>query len=70
MTYIYSFVIWPDETCDFTKSLFRYFRVFRKRTEMTMTEEQFKEFKLELEHDGFSLRECTRYKYVEPEQVC
>lgn len=70
MKYTYSFVVWPDETWDsWPRAVFDYFQVFRYRTEMRFTEEEFERFRSEMGHAGFTLRECTRTPHVEPEPV-
>jgi len=69
MKYVYSFVVWPDETWDHPRALFDYFRVFRRRTEMTIGEAEFERFRSEMGHAGFTLREATRRPDVEPEPV-
>lgn len=67
--YVYSFVVWPDETWDFDKAVFDYFRVFRRRVEMHFTEEEFERFRSGMGHHGLTLREVTRRPYVQPEVV-
>jgi hypothetical protein len=67
--YVYSFVVWPDETRNFNRVLFDYFRVFRRRTEMHFTEADFERFRKEMLLDGFTLREVSRVPYIEPESV-
>ena len=69
MKYVYSFVVWPDETWDFDRAVFDYFRVFRRRTEMHLTEEEFERFRSGMGHHGLTLREVTRRLDVEPEPV-
>lgn len=69
MKYVYSFVVWPDETWTHPRALFDYFRVFRRRTELTFTEPEFEQFRSEMGRAGYTLRECTRRPEVEPEPV-
>jgi hypothetical protein len=69
MKYVYSFVVWPDETWNFDHAVYEYFRVFRRRTEMHFTEEEFRRFRSGMEHHGLTLREVTRRPYVDPEPV-
>lgn len=69
MKYVYSFVVCPEARCDFGRAICNYFRVFRRRTEMHFTEEEFSLFIWEMEGDGFTLKEVIRRPYVEPEQV-
>jgi hypothetical protein len=67
--YLYSFVVWPSEGFPHSRALFTYFRVFRRRTEMRLTEAEWEAFRSEMTSDGFSLREVTRVPFVEPESV-
>lgn len=69
MKYIYSFVVWPDETWNHPRALFDYFRVFQGRTEMHFTPEKFERFRSEMGHAGFTIRECMRRPLVEWEVV-
>ena len=69
MKYVYSFVVWPDETWGFDRSVFDFFRIFRRRTEMHFTEEDFERFRSGMGHSGLTLREVTRVIYVKPESV-
>ncbi len=69
MKYTYSFVVWPDETWDFDRAVYDYFRVFRRRVEMHFTEDEFERFRSGMGHHGFTLREVTRVPRQEPEVV-
>ncbi len=69
MKYVYSFVVWPNEVFPHTRSLFDYFRTFRRRTEMYFTKAEFEDFRSDLIQDGFTLREVTRTPYALPENV-
>jgi len=69
MAYKYSFVVWPDETWNFDKAVYHYFRIFRRRTEMAFTEDEFERFRSGMGHHGLTLREVTRVLAVEPESV-
>jgi hypothetical protein len=69
VSYVYSFVVWPDETWDFDRAVYDYFRVFRRRTEMHFTADEFERFRSGMGHHGFTLREVTRRPDVEPEAV-
>jgi hypothetical protein len=69
MKYIYSFVVWPDEGWKFDPAVYAYFRVFRKRTEMHFTDEEFERFRSGMGHHGLTLREVARVPYVKPENV-
>lgn len=67
--YAYSFVVWPDERCDFRRAVFALFDVLSARVEMQFTEEKFVAFRADLAHEGFTLRECTRRAVVTTELV-
>lgn len=61
MKYLYSFVVWPDPGHGgHTEALFDYFRVFRRRTEMAFTPEEYKTFVEGLERAGYLLHEVRR----------
>jgi hypothetical protein len=67
--YVYSFVVWPDETWDFDRAVFDLFRVLTARVEMHFTEQEFETFRSRLSHHGLTIREVTRRPYVQPESV-
>jgi hypothetical protein len=69
MKYVYSFVVWPDETWDFDRAVFDLFNVLTGRVEMQFTAEDFERFRSRLSHHGFTLREVTRRPHVQPEPV-
>jgi hypothetical protein len=69
MEYTYSFVLWPNEQGPWSYAAFRYFRTFRRRTEMRFTAAEFESFRGALTTDGFTVREVVRTPYVEPEMV-
>jgi hypothetical protein len=69
MKYVYSFVVWPDETWNFDRAVYDLFRVLTSRVEMHFTEGEFERFRSALSHHGLTLREATRRPYVRPESV-
>jgi hypothetical protein len=69
MPYIYSFVVWPDETWKHGGAMYTYFKLFHRRTEMRFTQEDFEKFRSDMGHYGFILREIERQLYVTPEVV-
>lgn len=69
MKYVYTFNIWPDETCEFKNAMFNVFRLLNTRVEMTFTEHGFELFRSSLSHDGFTMRAIVRVPYCEPEVV-
>lgn len=70
MVYVYSFVVWPDETWDsWPRSVFVLFDVLTVRVEMKFAPEEFERFRSELGHTGFTLRECVRRPLVQLESV-
>ena len=69
MKHIYTFSLWPDETCGFNRALFDVFRLLSTRVAMPFTPEEFEVFRRKLATDGFTLRAVTRVPYQEPEIV-
>ena len=67
--YSYSFSVWPDETWDFPKSIFRLFEMLKYRVEDEFSEIEFERYRSDLSHHGLTLREVTRVLKQEPETV-
>lgn len=67
--YAYSFCAWPSETWGFKRAMFDLFRMLNGRVEMTFTEREFEQFRSQLGHDGFTLREIERVPYHDPEPI-
>lgn len=53
----------------FKRAIFDLFRMLNGRVEMTFTEREFEQFRSQLGHDGFTLREVERWPHAEPESV-
>lgn len=67
--YLYSFVVWPDETRGFPKPMFDLFLMLNNRVEMEFTTDEFSRFRSTLQQHGLILREIERAPCTEPETV-
>lgn len=67
--WVYSFSLWPDETWNFSRSLFNVFTMMTGRMDLNLTEAEFEKIRSDLGHDGFTMREVERWPYHPPQSV-
>lgn len=64
--FTYRFTVCPDDQWGYGWSVLQVFQAVDARLEMRFSEEDFERFRLNLSHNGFSLREVERTACVEP----